>query len=231
MPEHTLILLRHAKSDWSGDEADIDRPLANAADVRRRPSAGGWPRTSMASTSRSSRPPLALAAPGISSRPSSMSCLRCASTTACTPRRTNSCSGSFASFLTPSRPSSWSATTPGSRTWLRFSRASRLRCPPAPSRSSVCRGPGRPRVGIRRCCMRRAGHRLADRSRRFPHATPYRRPLVVLSLPKHGVSVTNGRRLVALLSETNGGVAHQRSPCCPNSDRPGWEGLPCDPCD
>ena len=26
--ERTLILLRHAKSDWSGDEADIARPLA-----------------------------------------------------------------------------------------------------------------------------------------------------------------------------------------------------------
>jgi len=28
MSERTLILLRHAKSDWSGDEADIARPLA-----------------------------------------------------------------------------------------------------------------------------------------------------------------------------------------------------------
>lgn len=28
MPEHTLVLLRHAKSDWSGDEADSVRPLA-----------------------------------------------------------------------------------------------------------------------------------------------------------------------------------------------------------
>ncbi|MEO7006360.1 MAG: histidine phosphatase family protein [Terrimesophilobacter sp.] len=27
LSEHTLILLRHAKSDWSGDEADADRPL------------------------------------------------------------------------------------------------------------------------------------------------------------------------------------------------------------
>ena len=27
--EHTLILLRHAKSDWSGHEDDHDRPLAN----------------------------------------------------------------------------------------------------------------------------------------------------------------------------------------------------------
>ncbi|MCI0156281.1 histidine phosphatase family protein [Leifsonia shinshuensis] len=27
--ERTLILLRHAKSDWSGSEADIDRPLAD----------------------------------------------------------------------------------------------------------------------------------------------------------------------------------------------------------
>jgi phosphohistidine phosphatase len=40
MPERTLVLLRHAKSDWSGDEADIARPLAKrgrrqASDVGR----------------------------------------------------------------------------------------------------------------------------------------------------------------------------------------------------
>jgi phosphohistidine phosphatase len=28
MTGHTLILLRHAKSDWSGSHADLDRPLA-----------------------------------------------------------------------------------------------------------------------------------------------------------------------------------------------------------
>jgi phosphohistidine phosphatase len=40
-PERTLLVLRHAKSDWSGGEADIDRTLtprgqSQAADV------GGW---------------------------------------------------------------------------------------------------------------------------------------------------------------------------------------------
>jgi phosphohistidine phosphatase len=37
----TLILLRHAKSDWSGREADIDRPLA-ARGRRQAPEAGAW---------------------------------------------------------------------------------------------------------------------------------------------------------------------------------------------
>ena len=39
--ERTLILLRHAKSDWSGDEADIDRPL-NKRGRRQAPEAGRW---------------------------------------------------------------------------------------------------------------------------------------------------------------------------------------------
>jgi phosphohistidine phosphatase len=39
--EHTLILLRHSKSDWSGDEADIDRPLAKRG-RRQAPEAGQW---------------------------------------------------------------------------------------------------------------------------------------------------------------------------------------------
>jgi phosphohistidine phosphatase len=38
---HTLILLRHAKSDWSGDEADHDRPLAGRG-RRQAPGAGRW---------------------------------------------------------------------------------------------------------------------------------------------------------------------------------------------
>ena len=38
---HTLVLLRHAKSDWSGDEADIDRPLADRG-RRQAPKAGRW---------------------------------------------------------------------------------------------------------------------------------------------------------------------------------------------
>jgi phosphohistidine phosphatase len=41
MAERTLILLRHAKSDWSGGEADIDRPLAKRG-RRQAPEAGGW---------------------------------------------------------------------------------------------------------------------------------------------------------------------------------------------
>ncbi|HVH94043.1 MAG TPA: methyltransferase domain-containing protein [Nocardioidaceae bacterium] len=41
MSERTLILLRHAKSDWSGDTADIDRPLADRG-RRQAPGAGRW---------------------------------------------------------------------------------------------------------------------------------------------------------------------------------------------
>jgi phosphohistidine phosphatase len=41
MPERTLALLRHAKSDWSGHEADVDRPLA-ARGRRQAPEAGRW---------------------------------------------------------------------------------------------------------------------------------------------------------------------------------------------
>jgi phosphohistidine phosphatase len=41
MPERTLILLRHAKSDWSVDEADIARPLAKRG-RRQAPAAGRW---------------------------------------------------------------------------------------------------------------------------------------------------------------------------------------------
>ena len=39
--EHTLILLRHSKSDWTGDEVDIDRPLAKRG-RRQAPEAGQW---------------------------------------------------------------------------------------------------------------------------------------------------------------------------------------------
>jgi phosphohistidine phosphatase len=41
MTERTLILLRHAKSDWSGDETDIARPLAKRG-RRQAPDAGRW---------------------------------------------------------------------------------------------------------------------------------------------------------------------------------------------
>jgi phosphohistidine phosphatase len=39
--ERTLILLRHAKSDWSGNEADVDRPLTKRG-LRQAPNAGRW---------------------------------------------------------------------------------------------------------------------------------------------------------------------------------------------
>ena len=41
MPELTLILFRHAKSDQSSTEADIDRPL-NERGERQAPEAGRW---------------------------------------------------------------------------------------------------------------------------------------------------------------------------------------------
>lgn len=41
MSERTLILLRHAKSDWSGHEADVDRPLAERG-LHQAPQAGLW---------------------------------------------------------------------------------------------------------------------------------------------------------------------------------------------
>lgn len=41
MADHTLVLLRHAKSDWSGNEADIDRPLAKRG-RRQASEAGQW---------------------------------------------------------------------------------------------------------------------------------------------------------------------------------------------
>ena len=41
MTEHRLILLRHAKSDWSGGEPDVDRPLAGRG-RRQAPGAGSW---------------------------------------------------------------------------------------------------------------------------------------------------------------------------------------------
>ncbi|TFC51658.1 histidine phosphatase family protein [Cryobacterium sp. TMT1-21] len=41
MTERTLILLRHAKSDWSGPGSDVDRPLAGRG-LHQAPSAGRW---------------------------------------------------------------------------------------------------------------------------------------------------------------------------------------------
>ncbi len=41
MSERTLVLLRHAKSDWSGGEPDVRRPLAKRG-RRQAPEAGRW---------------------------------------------------------------------------------------------------------------------------------------------------------------------------------------------
>jgi len=41
MAEHTLIVLRHAKSDWSGHESDVHRPLADRG-RKQAPEAGRW---------------------------------------------------------------------------------------------------------------------------------------------------------------------------------------------
>ena len=46
--EHTLILLRHAKSDWSGNEGDHDRPLAQRG-RHQAPDAGRWLAVNVAS--------------------------------------------------------------------------------------------------------------------------------------------------------------------------------------
>jgi phosphohistidine phosphatase len=50
MDERTLILLRHAKSDWSVDAADIDRPLAERG-RRQAPEVGRWLATNVESIS------------------------------------------------------------------------------------------------------------------------------------------------------------------------------------
>ena len=41
MTTRTLVLVRHAKSDWSGDESDRERPLAKRG-LRQAPEAGAW---------------------------------------------------------------------------------------------------------------------------------------------------------------------------------------------
>jgi phosphohistidine phosphatase len=38
---HTLVLIRHSKSDWSGNHADEDRPLGNRG-RKQAPEAGQW---------------------------------------------------------------------------------------------------------------------------------------------------------------------------------------------
>jgi phosphohistidine phosphatase len=46
MSERTLVLLRHAKSDWSGGEPDVRRPLAKRG-RRQAPEAGRWLATNL----------------------------------------------------------------------------------------------------------------------------------------------------------------------------------------
>jgi phosphohistidine phosphatase len=41
MTRRTLVLIRHAKSDWSGDEPDYERPLAKRG-KRQAPETGAW---------------------------------------------------------------------------------------------------------------------------------------------------------------------------------------------
>jgi phosphohistidine phosphatase len=41
MTDRTLVLIRHAKSDWSGGEPDVDRPLAPRG-RRQAPESGAW---------------------------------------------------------------------------------------------------------------------------------------------------------------------------------------------
>jgi phosphohistidine phosphatase len=41
MATRTLVLIRHAKSDWSGEHADADRPLSSRG-LRQAPEAGAW---------------------------------------------------------------------------------------------------------------------------------------------------------------------------------------------
>lgn len=41
MPKRTLVLMRHAKSDWSGGETDLERPIA-ARGRRQAKEAGRW---------------------------------------------------------------------------------------------------------------------------------------------------------------------------------------------
>lgn len=48
MTERTLVLLRHAKSDWSGEQPDVDRPLAGRG-RRQAPDAGRWLAANVAS--------------------------------------------------------------------------------------------------------------------------------------------------------------------------------------
>ena len=94
MAEHTLILLRHAKSDWSGNEPDEHRPLARRGH-RQAPEAGRWLAANV------DRIDLAVVSPAVRAGSTwelaAAELARCAtahasSTTGCTPPRPASCS-------------------------------------------------------------------------------------------------------------------------------------------
>jgi hypothetical protein len=86
------------------------------------------------------------------------------------PRPPVNCSASCAPCPTTSTPSSWLATTPGSRTLSRFSRVSGCRCPPRPSRCLGWLDRGRPPVSPQRYCGRQAGH--PHRDHQLPESQP-----------------------------------------------------------
>jgi phosphohistidine phosphatase len=72
---HTVILLRHSKSDWSGDHADIDRPLTKRG-RRQAAEAGQWLAThvdaidlAVVSTAERARATWELAASELTERP------------------------------------------------------------------------------------------------------------------------------------------------------------------
>ena len=157
MSDRTLILFRHAKSDQSSPEADIDRPL----NPRGRASGAGS-RTMAGRQHRRDRPGGRLAR---EPRPHDVGARLGGArrATADADRRPHlrrvRCSASFATCPTKPAPSSSSATIPASRTWHRSSRTRQCRCPPRRSPSSSLTPHGRPRVTPGRPCGQRDGHR------------------------------------------------------------------------
>jgi len=134
MPERMLIPLRHAKSDWSGDEADIARPLAKGG-RRQAPDARRWLAANLDSVElgvvspcRRARSTWDLVAAELDVRPGTRIDDRVYA-------------ASDQELLTVVRELPDDIETvilvghrPGSRTWPRFSPVSRRRCPPLRSR-------------------------------------------------------------------------------------------------
>ena len=118
MAERTLILLRHAKSDWSGDEPDDHRPLAKRG-LRQAPEAGQWLAGNI------DRIDLAVTSPAVRARTTwelASAELGSSPETVVDDRVYAATSGQLLargarSSTTRTAPSCWSATTPGSRTW------------------------------------------------------------------------------------------------------------------